>query len=85
MLRQCCHVKSFITLRYSQRRRPLISQDIQTNGTVGVDGGVVDLGSKTNLGRLERVIGGAGDGEEEDAPCVRRFTLIHRARHIESY
>ena len=63
----------------------MISQDIQTNGTVGVDVGVVDLGSKTNLGRLERVIGGEGDGEEEDASCVRRFTLIRKGRHIGSY
>jgi hypothetical protein len=44
----------------------LIPQDIQTDGTVGVDVGVIDLGRKTNLRRLEGVIGGERDGEEEN-------------------
>ena len=70
------HQKS--TFRYSQCRRPLVPQDIQTNGTIGVDVGVVNLGRKTDLGRFEGVIGGKGYGEKEDAACIRRVTLNNR-------
>ena len=66
----CC-----FTFRYGQRRRPLIPQDIQTNGTIGIDVGVVNLGRKTDLGRFKGVIGREGDGEEENAACIRRVTL----------
>lgn len=66
------------TFRYGQCRRPLVPQDIQTNGTIGVDVGVVNLGRKTNLGRFKRVIGGEGDGEEENTACIRRVTLDDR-------
>ena len=66
------------TFRYGQRRRPLIPQDIQTNGTIGIDVGVVNLRRKTDLGRFEGVIGGKADGEEENTACIRRVTLNDR-------
>ena len=53
----------------------MIPQDIQTNGTIGIDVGVVNLGRKTDLGRFKGVIGREGDGEEENAACIRRVTL----------
>ena len=56
----------------------MVPQDIQTNGTVGVDVGVIYLGRKTNLGRFERVIGGEGDREEKNAACIRGVTLTNR-------
>lgn len=59
------------TFRYGQRRRPLIPQNIQTNGTIGVDVGVINLGRKTDLRRFERVIGRKGDGKEENTACIR--------------
>ena len=63
----------------------MVPQDIQTYGAVGVDVGVIDLGRKANLGRFERVIGGEGDGKEENAACVRGVTLTHRGvGHFES-
>jgi hypothetical protein len=36
---------------------------------------VVDLGREADLGRLEGVVGREGDGEEENASCIRRVTL----------
>jgi len=48
----------------------LIPQDVEANRSVGVDVGVVDLGREADLGRLEGVIGGEGDGKEEDASGV---------------
>ena len=63
------------TFRYGQRRRPLIPQDIQTDGAIGIDVRVVDLGRKTDLGRFEGVIGRKGDREEENTACIRRVTL----------
>jgi len=56
----------------------LIPQDIQTNGTIGVDVGVVNLGRKADLGRFEWVIGGKRDGEEENTACIGRVTLDDR-------
>ena len=49
------------TFRDGQRWTPLVPQDIQTDRTVGVDIGVVDLGREADLWRLEGVIGGEGD------------------------
>ena len=40
-----------------QRRRPLVPQDIQTDGPVGVDVGMVDLGREADLGRFKGVVG----------------------------
>jgi len=48
--------------RDSQSRGPLISQNVQTNGSIGVDVGMVDLGREANLGRFEGIVGGEQDG-----------------------
>jgi hypothetical protein len=42
--------------------------------------GVVDLGSESDLRRLERVVGRESDGEEEDTARVRRVTGAHDRR-----
>ena len=36
---------------------------------------MVDLGGEADFGRLEGVVGGEGDGEEEDTASVWRVTL----------
>lgn len=54
----------------------MISQNVQTNATVGVDVRVVDLGSEADFGGLEGVIGGEGDGKEKNASCIRRVSLL---------
>ena len=59
------------TFRDGQRWTPLVPQDIQTDRTVGVDIGVIDLGREADLGRLEGVVGGESDREEEHAASVR--------------
>lgn len=59
------------TFRNGQRWTPLVPQDIETDRTVRVDVRVVDLGREADLGRLEGVVGGESDGEEEDAAGVR--------------
>jgi hypothetical protein len=46
-----------LTFRDGQRWRPLIPQDVQTNGAIGIDVGVVDLGREADFGWLEGVIG----------------------------
>ena len=66
-----------LTLGNGQGRTPLVSQDVQTDATVRVDVGVVDARSEVNLRRLERVVCGEVDGEEENTTGVRRITL-HR-------
>jgi hypothetical protein len=53
----------------------LIPQDIQTDRSIGIDVGVVDLCRKADFGGLEGVVGGKADGEEEDTPSIRRITL----------
>lgn len=50
------------TLRDGQSRAPLVSQNVEADGSVGVDVGVVDLGGERDLGGLERVVRGEGEG-----------------------
>jgi len=69
----------FPTLWDCQRRRPLVSKDIQTDWTIGVNVGVVYLSGKADFGRLERIIGGEGDRKEENTARIGRVTLIHIA------
>jgi hypothetical protein len=59
-----------LTFRDSQGRRPLIPQDVETDGAICIDVGMVDLGREANFGGLERIIGRESDGEEEDAAGV---------------
>ena len=44
-----------------QRRRPLVSQNVEADAPVRVDIRVVDLGLEGHLGRLEGVVGREGD------------------------
>ena len=57
-------------LRDCQCRGPLILEDIKTDGTVGVDVGVVDTSLEGDLWGLEGVVGREVDVEEEDAASV---------------
>ena len=50
------------TFRDGQCWRPLVSQNVQADGAVGVDIRVVDAGGEVDLGRLERVVCGKVDG-----------------------
>ena len=54
----------------------MVPQDIQTDRTVGVDIGVIDLGREADLWRLEGVIGGEGNGKEEDTTRMGRLALF---------
>ena len=58
------------TLGNGERRAPLIPQDVQANRAVAVDVGVIDAGSEVDLRRLEGVVCGEVDGEEEDTAGV---------------
>jgi hypothetical protein len=53
----------------------LISENVQTDTAVAVDVGVVDAGGEVDLGRLEGVVCGEVDGEEEDTARVWGVTL----------
>jgi hypothetical protein len=59
---------------------PLVTEDVQADAAVGVDVGVVYAGREVDLGRLEGVVGGEVDGEEEDAARVRRVGLWGQLR-----
>ena len=50
-----------LTFRDRQSRRPLVSQNVQADGSVCVDVGMVDLRREADLGWLKGVIGGEGD------------------------
>jgi hypothetical protein len=59
-----------LTFRDRESRTPLIPQYIQADTSVAVDVGMVDAGGEVDLRRLERVVCGEVDGEEEDATGV---------------
>jgi hypothetical protein len=69
------YISLWPTFRDSQRRAPLITQNVQAYATVGVDVGVVDTSGEGDFGRLEGVVGREVDVEEEDAAGVGRVTL----------
>ena len=54
----------------SQCWTPLITQNVQADAAVGVDVGVVYASLEVDLGRLERVVCGEVDGEEENAVLI---------------
>jgi hypothetical protein len=58
------------TLGDGERRAPLVPQDVQADGAVAVDVGVVDAGGEVDLRRLEGVVCGEVDCEEEDTAGV---------------
>ena len=49
---------------------PLMTQNVDTDRTVGTDVGVVYLRRETDLGRFERVVGRESDGQKEDASGI---------------
>lgn len=53
----------------------MVTQDVETDASVGVDVGVVDASAEVDLGRLEWVVGREVDCEEENTSRVRRVTL----------
>lgn len=53
----------------------MISENVKTDAAVAVDVGVVDAGREVDLGRLEGVVCGEVDGEEEDTARVWGVTL----------
>ena len=63
-----------------QGGRPLVTQDVEADGAVGVDVWVVDTGGEVDFGRLERVVSGEVDGQEEDAGRVGRVAGAHDGR-----
>ena len=63
------------TFRYRQRRAPLVSEDVETDAAVAVDVWVIDAGGEVDLWRLEGVVCGKMDGEEEDTARVWRVAL----------
>lgn len=52
--------------------RPVLLENIQTDGSVGVDVGVVDSGSEGHLWWLEGVVSGEVDRQKENTSGVRR-------------
>jgi hypothetical protein len=64
-------------LANGQSGAPLVAQDVEADAAVAVDVGVVDAGGEVDLGRLEGVVGGEVDGEEEDAAAVGRVARAH--------
>ena len=63
------------TFGNGQGGTPLITKDVQTDASVGVDVGVMDTRGEVHLGRLEGVVGGEMDSQEEDAARVGTLTL----------
>lgn len=53
----------------------MVPQDIQTDGSVGIDVGVVNLGRETDFGGLERVVRRERNGQEENTSGIGRVTL----------
>ena len=56
---------------------PLVLQDVETDDALGVDIAVVDSGAELHFRRLEGIIGGEMNIQEEDA------SLIDRSRRAE--
>lgn len=48
----------------------MVSENVQTDAAIAVDVGVVDASGEVDLGRLEGVVCGEVDGEEEDTARV---------------
>ena len=59
------------------RRTGFLPEDIQANGPVGVDVGMVNLRREGDFGWLEGVVSGEVDGEEEDPALVRTVRWSH--------
>jgi hypothetical protein len=60
-----------------QSRTPLVLEDIETDTTVRVDVTVVDTGGEMDLRRLERIVGGKVNIQEENSSSVRGIVWAH--------
>ena len=60
-----------------QRWAPLVLEDVQADGAVGVDVGVVDSRDEVELGRLEGVVRRELDIEGKDASLERTVLRAH--------
>ena len=56
---------------------PLGPQDVQADGAVGVNVGVINSSSEGHFGRLERVVGGKVNGQEEHPALVGTVGRSH--------
>lgn len=61
----CCGWR--VTFGDGQSRAPLVSKNIETNATITIDIRVVDSSREVDLRRLEWVVRGELDLQEEDA------------------
>ena len=55
----------------------MVPQDIETDGTICIDVGVIDLGREADLGRFEGIVDWEGDGEEKYTAGIRRLPLVN--------
>lgn len=60
-----------------ESRRPLRPQDVQADAAVAVDVRMVDASGEGDLRRLERVVGGEVNGEEEHSSLVGGLRRAH--------
>ena len=58
-------------LRNGESRRPLLLQNIETNGPIRIDVGVVDSGGEVNLWRLEGIVRWEMNVQKEDSTRIR--------------
>uniref|UniRef100_A0A1I8H3C2 DDE_Tnp_1_7 domain-containing protein n=1 Tax=Macrostomum lignano TaxID=282301 RepID=A0A1I8H3C2_9PLAT len=73
----CCSASVAASAGDGEGGTPLAAQDVQTDGAIAVDVGMVDSGAEGHLGRLERIVGGEVDGEEEHAAMVGALAGPH--------
>lgn len=66
-----------LTFGDCQGGRPLVPQDVETDGTVRVDVGVIDSRGEVDLWRLEGVVCREVYREEEDTARVRTVPWTH--------
>ena len=64
-------------LRDRERGRPLVLKDVQADGAVAVDVGVVNFGGESDLRGLEGVVGRELNVQEEHALVVGRVLGAH--------
>jgi len=66
--------------RNCQSWAPLILEDVQTNGSVGIHVAMVDFCRKVHLWRLERIVGREIDVQKEAPSLVRTIRRTHDCR-----
>lgn len=66
---------------YGQGRTPLVLENVEANGAVGIDVAMVDARAEYDLGALKGILDGEGNVEEEDATSIRRLFRTHNGRY----